>query len=222
MGLIVPTEPVVLLGVAVVVGITVDPEVVAVVVDVGVEVVDIGVEVVEVEPVVNVVGEVTGDTVLVVAVFVVFVVGVVVEVVEVGATDPEVIVLVGAIAVVTTGLTAIGELTAVVPWTVAVEIFAVGETEVFTLGGGGAATLVGAATVGDVLVVEAAWDPDLLKKIRASMIPIKARIPIMSQTHQGQGYFWALSGGGLGACLILECLSDPPSQLGPLTVYTKG
>ena len=108
MGLIVPTEPVVLVGVTVVVGITVDPEVVAVVVDVGVEVV-------EVEPVVNVVGEVTGDTVLVVAVFVVVVVGVVVEVVEVGATDPEVMVLVGAIAVVTTGLTAIGELTAVVP-----------------------------------------------------------------------------------------------------------
>ena len=214
MGLIVPTEPVVLVGVTVVVGITVDPEVVAVVVDVGVEVV-------EVEPVVNVVGEVTGDTVLVVAVFVVFVVGVVVEVVEVGATDPEVIVLVGAIAVVTTGLTAIGELTAVVPWTVAVEIFAVGETEVFTLGGGGAATWVGAATVGDVLV-EAAWDPDLLKKIRASMIPIKARIPMISQTHQGQGYFWTFYGGGLGACLILDCLSDPPSQLGPLTVYTKG
>ena len=116
-GLIVPTEPVVLVGVTVVVGITVDPEVVVVVDVVGIEaVVDVaGVEVVAevepVEPVVNAEGEITGDTVLV-AVFVVVVED---AVVEAGATDPEVIVLVGAIAVVTTGLTAIGELTAVVP-----------------------------------------------------------------------------------------------------------
>ena len=114
MGLIVPTEPVVLVGVTVVVGITVDPEVVVVVDVVGIEaVVDVaGVEVVaEVEPVVNDVGEITGDTVLV-AVFVVVVED---AVVEAGATDPEVMVLVGAIAVVTTGLAVIGELTIVVP-----------------------------------------------------------------------------------------------------------
>ena len=79
-------------------------------------------------------------------------------------------------------------LTAVVPDIVADEIFVVGARLEFVATAAGAAAATGFAVVGGVGPAEEPPE-GLLKKMRAKMIPMRAKRHKMSQIHQGQGSF---------------------------------
>ena len=84
----------------------------------------------------------------------------------------------------------------------------------------GLALATGWAVCGPDAEAAAADALGLLKKMMAKMMPASASRQSKSHSHHGQGYFCAAEGGG-GGTYLLDIL-ELASQLGPLTVCTRG